>query len=345
MSSGTPASHPNCGILVYEVPGGEARVDVRLDRETVWLTKQQMAELFGRDRSVVTKHIRNVFSEGELDPKATCAKFAQVQSEGERTVSRETDHFNLEVIISVGYRVKSAQGTWFRKWATRILRDHLVQGHTLNRDRLAEHGLREARESLDLLARTIRNQTPVDDAGQDLLAIVASYSNTWRLLLEYDEDRLEKPSGSQPSVGVLDHNRAALAIEELKRELTVHGEASSLFGNPRGDALEAILGNVEQSMFGEPLYHSREEKAANLLYFVVKDHPFTDGNKRIGSLLFLLYLKQEGLEHDLNPQALTALTLLVAESAPAAKDLMIRLVINLLAAPAGRAISQNLSQT
>ena len=345
MSSGMPASHPNCDMLVYEVPSGEVRVDVRLDRETVWLTKQQMADLFGRDRSVVTRHIRNVFSEGELDPKATCAKYAQVQSEGERTVSRETDHFNLEVIISVGYRVKSAHGTRFRKWATRILRDHLVQGHTLNGARLAERGLREARESLDLLARTIRNQTPVDDAGQDLLAIVASYSDTWRLLLEYDEDRLEKPSGIQPSVGVLDHNRAAAAIEKLKRELTARGEASSLFGNPRGEALEAILGNVEQSMFGEPLYRSRDEKAANLLYFVVKDHPFTDGNKRIGSLLFLLYLKQEGLEHDLNPQALTALTLLVAESAPVAKDLMVRLVINLLAEPAGRAISQNLSQT
>ena len=342
MSSGTPASHPNCDILVYEVPGGEVRVDVRLDRETVWLTKQQMAELFGRDRSVVTRHIRNVFSEGEVDPKATCAKFAQVKSEGERTVSRETDHFNLEVIISVGYRVRSAQGTWFRKWATRILRDHLVRGHTLNERRLTERGLREVQE---LLARTIRNQAPADHAGQALLAIVASYSDTWRLLLEYDEDRLEKPSGTQPSVGVLDHNRAAAAIVELKRELTVRGEASSLFGNPRDDALEAILGNIEQSMFGEPLYRSREEKAANLLYFVVKDHPFTDGNKRIGSLLFLLYLKQEGLEHDLNPQALTALTLLVAESAPAAKDLMIRLVINLLAAPAGRAISRNLSQT
>ena len=335
MSSGTPASHPNCDILVYEAPGGEVRVDVRLDRETVWLTKQQMAELFDRDRSVVTRHIRNVFSEGELDPKATCAKFAQVQSEGERIVSRETDHFNLEVIISVGYRVKSVHGTWFRKWATRILRDHLVRGHTLNGLRLAERGLREARESIDLLARTIRNQASADDAGQDVLAIVASYGDTWRLLLEYDEDRLEKPSGTQPSIGVLDHGRAEAAVAEFKRELMARGEASSLFGNPRGDALKAILGNVEQSMFGDPLYRSREEKAANLLYFVVKDHPFTDGNKRIGSLLFLLYLRQEGLEHDLNPQALTALTLLVAESAPSTKDLMIRLVVNLLAGPAG----------
>ena len=291
MSSGTPGSHPNCDILLYEAPGGEVRVDVRLDRETVWLTQEQMAELFCRDRSVVNRHIRNVFREGELDPKATCAKFARVRSEGRRTVSRETDYFNLEVIISVGYRVKSAQGTWFRQWASRILRDHLVRGHTMNEQRLAERGLREARESLNLLARTFRNQAFVDDIGQALSAIVASYSDTWRLLLEYDEDRLEKPSGTQPSIGVLDHDRAEAAIAEFKRELMARGEASSLFGNPRGDALEAILGNVEQSMFGDPLYLSREEKAANLLYFIVKDHPFTDGNKRIGSLLFLLYLR------------------------------------------------------
>ena len=335
MSSGTPTAHPDCAIIVYEAPGGEARVDVRLDRETVWLTQQQMADLFGRDRSVVARHIRNAFREGELDPESTCAKYAQVQPEGGRTVSREIDHFNLDVIISVGYRVKSVRGTWFRQWATRALRDHLVRGYTLNERRLAERGLREARETLDLLARTLRNQALVDDTGQAVLELVTGYADTWRLLLEYDEDRLASPPGVKPAVGVLDHGRATGAIAGFKRELAARNEASSLFGQPRGDALESILGNVEQTMFGEPLYRSREEKAANLLYFIVKDHPFTDGNKRIGSLLFLLYLKQEGVEHGLNPQALTALTLLIAESAPAAKDLMIRLVVNLLAEPAG----------
>ena len=335
MSSGTPVSLPDCDVVVYEAPGGEVRVDVRLDRETVWLTQQQMAELFGRDRSVVTRHIRNVFREGELDPEATCAKFAQVQSEGGRTVSREIDHFNLDVVISVGYRVKSVRGTWFRQWATRTLRDHLVRGYTLNERRLAERGLREARETLDLLARTLRNQALVDETGQAVLELVTGYADTWRLLLEYDEDRLATPPGAKPSVGVLDHDRATGAIAAFKRELMARNEASSLFGNPRGDALASVLGNVEQTMFGEPLYRSREEKAAHLLYFIVKDHPFTDGNKRIGSLLFLLYLKQEGVEHGLDPRALTALTLLIAESAPAAKDLMIRLVVNLLAEPAG----------
>ena len=336
MSRRTPASHPDCDVVVYEAPDGEARVDVRLDRETVWLTHQQMAELFGRDRSVVTRHVRNVFREGELDPEATRARFARVQSEGGRTVSREMDHFDLDVILSVGYRVKPRRGAWFRQWATRTLRDHLVRGYTTNERRLAERGLREARETLDLLARTLRNQALVDDTGRAVLELVTGYADTWRLLPEYDEDWLAAPPpGARPSVGVPDHDRATGAITAFKRESMARGEASPLFGHPRGDALESILGNVEQTMFGEPLYRSREEKAANLLYFVVKDHPFTDGNKRIGSLPFLLYLKQEGVEHGLNPQALTALTLLIAESAPAAKGLMIRLVVNLLSGPAG----------
>ena len=333
MSTEMPVRPLGGEVAVYETPDGEVRVDVRLGEETVWLTQQQMANLFGRDRSVVTRHIRNVFREGELDPEATCAKFAQVQSEGGRTVSRDIDHFNLDVVISVGYRVKSLRGTWFRQWATRILRDHLVRGYTLHERRLAECGLREARETLHLLARTLRNQALVDDTGETVLDLVTGYADTWRLLLEYDEDRLTTPPGVKPSGGVLDHERATRAIAAFTRELMERNEASSLFGNPRGDALKALLGNVEQTMFGEPLYRSCEEKAANLLYFVVKDHPFTDGNKRIGSLLFLLYLKQEGLEHKLNPQALTALTLLIAESTPTDKDLVIRLVVNLLAEP------------
>ena len=222
----------------------------------------------------------------------------------------------------------------FRQWATRTLRDHLVRGFTLNEQRLAERGLQEARDTLNLLASTLRNQALVDTTGREVLDLIAGYADTWRLLRQYDENQLTAPPGVQPSRGVLHHDLAVEAIANFKRELTARGQASSLFGNPQGDALEAILGNIEQTMFGEPLYESREAKAAHLLYFVVKDHPFTDGNKRIGSLLFLLYLKQEGVEHRLNPQALTALTLLIAESAMASKDLMIRLIINLLAEPA-----------
>lgn len=170
----------------------------------------------------------------------------------------------------------------------------------------------------------------MDDTGRAVLELITGYADTWRLLLEYDENRLVLPPGARPSSGVLAHDRAGHAIADFKRELMARNEATPLFGNPRGEALEGLLASIEQTMFGEALYRSREEKAAHLLYFVIKDHPFSDGNKRIDSFLFMLYLQQEGMAHQLNPQALTALALLIAESAPASKDLMIRLIINLL---------------
>lgn len=172
-----------------------------------------------------------------------------------------------------------------------------------------------------------------DNTELTLSKLIAAYADTWRLLLEYDEDRLTTPPGAKPATGALNLNRALAAIDAFRGALAAKGEASPLFGNPRDDALAAILGNVDQTMFDEPLYRTREEKAAHLLYFVVKDHPFTDGNKRIGALLFLLYLAQEELAQPLDPRALTALTLLIAESVPSRKDLMIRLIVNLLTGP------------
>ncbi|MDE2911889.1 MAG: virulence RhuM family protein [Paracoccaceae bacterium] len=331
MSDEMPETATGGEVAVYEDAGGEVRVDVRLDRETVWLTQRQMAEVFDSTPENVLMHLRNIFASGELEADATTKEFLAVRTEGRRRVRRQLKHYNLDAIISVGYRVNTRRGVRFRQWATRALHGHLVEGFTVNERRLAERGLREARETLDLLARTLSNQALVDDTGRAVLDLIAGYADTWRLLLAYDEDQLPSPPGTGPSSGVLDHDRATAAIAEFRRDLMARDQASSLFGSPRGDALAAILGNIEQTMFGEPLYRSREEKAAHLLYFVVKDHPFTDGNKRIGSLLFLLYLKQEVIEHGLNPQALTALTLLVAESAPAGKDLMIRLIVNLLA--------------
>ena len=319
----------NSEIALYEAPGGDIRLEVRLDRDTVWLTQAQMADLFGRERSVVTKHVRNVFADGELIEESNVQNLHIPNSD------KPVTFYNLDVVISVGYRVKSPQGTRFRQWATRLLREHLVRGQTLNQKRLAERGLAEARQSLELLARTLRNQALVDDTGRAVLDLVVGYADTWRLLLEYDENRLAPPSGSSPARGVLDYQRAIAAITEFKRELMKRNEAGGLFGNERGEALQGILGSIEQTMFGEPLYRSREEKAAHLLYFVIKDHPFSDGNKRIGSFLFMLYLQQEQVTHHLNPQALTALALLIAESAPTNKDLMVRLTLNLLA-PDGR---------
>ena len=322
-------------VVVYETPDGEMRVDVRLDQETVWLTQRQMSELFQTSIDNVGLHLKKIFTDGELAESATTKDFLVVQTEGGRQVKRQIKHYNLDAIISVGYRVHSKRGVQFRQWATCTLRDHLVRGYTVHQQRLAERGLREARETLDILDRTLRSQALADNTGQAVLELITGYADAWRLLLEYDEDRLATPPGSKPSVGVLDHESATRVIGKFKEELMSRKEASPLFGNPRGEALEGILGSIEQTMFGESLYRSREEKAAHLLYFIVKDHPFTDGNKRIGSFLFLMYLNQEGVAHRLNAQALTALTLLIAESASTAKDLMIRLIINLLAEPAG----------
>ena len=285
MNDGMSETAPGGEVAVCESAGGEVRVDVRLDRETVWLTQRQMAQVFDTSPENVLMHLRNIFASGELGADATTKEFLVVRTEGRRRVRRTLKHYNLDAIISVGYRVNTKRGVRFRQWATRTVHDHLVRGYTLNERRLAERGLREARETLDLLARTLRNQALVGDTGQAVLELIAGYADTWRLLLEYDQGRLPTPPGVRPSAGVLDHDRAVGAIVEFRRDLMARKEASSLFGSPRGDALAAILGNIEQTMFGEPLYRSREEKAAHLLYFVVKDHPFSDGNKRIGSLL------------------------------------------------------------
>jgi len=313
-------------LLIYESGEGTG-VTVRMDGETVWLTQEQMAALFERERSVITKHLRNVFKDGELSEEAVCANFAHTAADGK---TYQTRFFNLDAIISVGYRVNSRRGVQFRQWATRVLREHLTQGYSLNAARLAERGFTEAQQAIELLARTLENQALVNEAGREVLALIAAYAKTWRLLLQYDEDGLALPATCQPARGVLDYETASAAISELKTALLHRGEATDLFGRERGEALQGILGSIEQTMFGESLYKSREEKAAHLLYFVIKDHPFSDGNKRIGSFMFLLYLRQEGMAMNINENALTALALLVAESQPANKDLMVRLIVNLL---------------
>ena len=321
-------------VFVYEAPDGAVRVDVRLDRDTVWLTQDQMSGLFGRERSVITKHIRNVFRDGELDPGATCAKFAQVQIEGGRTVNREVDHYNLDVIISVGYRVKSAHGTRFRQWATATLREHLVRGYTLNRQRFEQNAI-ELEMTLALVRRAAAGEALTTDQGRGLVDVIARYTQTFLLLQRYDEGLLVEPKGNPG--GVLPAaNEARTAIARLKSDLVARGEASDLFGCEREDGLAALLGNLDQSVFGEPAYPTMESKAAHLLYFVIKNHPFSDGNKRIGSFLFVDFLNRNGRlfrdgEVVINDVGLAALALLVAESLPRDKDVMVRLVMNMLA--------------
>lgn len=317
-------------LLIYEAP--DKNISVRLEGETVWLTQRQMADLFDSSTDNIGLHLKNIFMDEELEESATTEDFSVVQTEGSRQVSRRVKHYNLDAIISVGYRVNSKRGVRFRQWATRVLREHLTQGYSLNAARLTERGLAEAQQAIDLLARTLANQELISDAGREVIALIVGYAKTWRLLLQYDEDGLSLPATCRPARDVLDYATARAAIDELKAALLARGEAADLFGRERSDAMQGILGNIEQTMFGQPLYKTREEKAAHLLYFVIKDPPFSDGNKRIGSFLFLLYLNQEGMPMNLGANALTALALLVAESAPQNKDLMIRLVVNLLVA-------------
>lgn len=324
----------NNDILIYQAGDGTAVTEVRLDAETVWLTQAQMVSLFGRDQSVISRHLGNVFKEGELDRESNMQKMHIAHS------AKPIELYNLDVIISVGYRVKSVEGTRFRQWATRVLRDHLTQGYTLNRQRL-EANARELEAALQLVKKAARSPELLADTGRGLVDIVTRYAQTFLLLQRYDEGLLteppQQPGGSLPSA---DEARAALA--RLKADLMVRGEATELFARERSDGLAALLGNLDQTVFGEPAYPSIEAKAAHLLYFVIKNHPFADGNKRSGAFLFVDFLNRNGRLLDaagdpvINDIGLAALALLVAESDPAHMETMIRLIMNMLS-PGGAA--------
>lgn len=326
VPTGAPRE-PGGEIAVYQAADGAVRVEARLQRETVWLTKQQMAELFGRERSVISKHIRNAFAEGELAQAATCANLAQVRQEGARTVSREVDHYNLDVIISVGYRVKSVQGTRFRIWATQLLREHLVRGYTVNQQRL-----RELSQAVRLVADTARRRELADDEAQALLAIVGEYNRALALLDDYDHQRVAKPAAAGRVTHALDRDEALRIVERLRARFG----ASALFGREKDQGLASALGAVMQTFGGDDLYPALEEKAAQLLYLLVKNHAFVDGNKRIAAALFLWFLERNGalLKDDGTPRvsngALVALTLMIAESRPQEKDVLVRIVMHLL---------------
>ena len=319
-------------IVLYEGPGGS--IEVRLEGETVWLTQRQMAELFDTSTDNVGLHLKNIYKEQEIDEPATTEDYSVVRQEGGRRVQRRLKHYNLDAIISVGYRVNSRRGVQFRQWATRLLNAHLTRGYTLNRQRL-EANARELQAALELVRSAAGSEALTVDAGRGLVDVIARYTQTFLWLQRYDEGRLGEPKGSPggdlPSVG-----DARSAIAYLKADLMARGEATDLFGQERGDGLAAILGNLEQSVFGEPAYPTVESKAAHLLYFMVKNHPFSDGNKRSAALLFVEFLHRNGRlfrdgEPVVNEIGLAALALLVAESAPKDKDILIRLIMNMLA--------------
>jgi len=318
-------------VVIYE--GGEARVEVRVERESVWLSLQQLAELFGRDKSVISRHLKAIFASGELERDSVVAKNATTAADGK---TYQVEYYNLDAIISVGYRVNSTRATRFRQWATRVLREHLTRGFSLDRARF-ERNAAELEAALQLVKKAAAGEALTLDQGRGLVDVIARYTQTFLWLQRYDEGLLAEPQGSPGGVlPTLEEARAAIA--RLKADLMARGEASDLFGRERGDAFAALLGNLEQTVFGEPAYPTVETKAAHLLYFVIKNHPFADGNKRTGAFLFVDFLARNGRliragEPVINDVGLAALALLVAESDAKNKDVMIRLVMNMLAGP------------
>jgi prophage maintenance system killer protein len=321
-------------VVLYEAPDGQIRLDVRLEQDTVWLSQAQMAKLFSKNIRTISEHIRNVFKDKELEDSSVIRNF-RITARDDKTYI--TQFYNLDVVISVGYRVKSQRGTQFRIWATRTLRDHLLHGYTLNEKRLRERGFDEIEQAVGQLARTLTQNALVTDEGQAVLKVVQQYTRAWKLLLEYDEGRLpEAPVNPVKPAAGLSLANARTVIARLRESLAERGEATDLFGAERGDQLHGVLGAIEQTFGGQPLYPTVQVRAAHLLYFVIKDHPFADGNKRIGTLFFLEYLRRNRMltRADGRPRladnAMVALALLVAESEPSQKEMMIRLILNLL---------------
>lgn len=326
-----PSDYGGDAIVLYSDPDGTIKLDVRLVRETLWLSQKQMANLFDTERSVITKHLRNIFKSEELKKNAVCAIYAQTAADGK---TYQVEYFNLDAILSVGYRVNSKRGTLFRIWATGVLREHLTRGLTINRQRLEENA-REIEAALELVRRTMASPQLTTDMGRGLVEVIARYTHTFLWLQRYDEGLLAEPKG-EPGGVLLTLDEARAAIARLKVDLMTRKEAGPMFGQERGDGLSAILGILQQSVFGQPAYPSIESKAAHLLYFLIKDHPFSDGNKRIGAMLFVDFLNRNGRlffpsgEAIINDIGLAALALLTAESNPRDKDVLIRLTMNML---------------
>ena len=321
----------NSQIQIYQSEDGQVSLQVSLENETVWLNQPQMAMLFDTSTDNISLHLKNIYAEGELDENLTTEDFSVVRQEGKRQVKRTLKHYNLDAIISVGYRISSKRATQFRQWATNVLKQFLVQGYILNQRRLQEKGI-EFNQALSLLSQTLANQSLVSQEGKAVLAVVQDYAKTWSLLQAYDEQSLAEIGLKQPNMQPLIFDDVLNAIAQLKQELMEKGEATALFGQLRSDGLVSAIATIEQGFGDELFYPNVASRAAHLLYFVIKNHPLADGNKRTGSFLFLWYLHlnqhllAKPVERLINENTLVALALLVAESLPEQKELMIKLI-------------------
>jgi death-on-curing family protein len=318
-------------IEIYTNPDKQVQVEVTFENDTFWLSLKQIANLFERDKSVISRHLKNIFESKELSYTATVAKNATVQSEAGREVLREIEYYNLDAILSVGYRVNSKRGTQFRQWATQRLKDYLVEGYAVNQKRL-----NQLQKIVEVIEKSGNNESLQLNEAKGLLNILNTYTQSFILLSQFDSNNLQTSSLNENITYEIQYEEAKVAIAELKKKLIALKEATELFGNPKDESFKGILGNIVQTFAGNYLYPSIEEQAAHLLYFTIKNHPFSDGNKRIGAFLFIWFLeknkhrfKKSG-EVKINDNALVALALLVAQSNPVDKELMINLIINLI---------------
>lgn len=319
-------------VIIYKSKEGP-KLEVRLEENTVWLTQNQIALLFSTQRPAITKHLNNIFKSGELNKNSVSSILEHTANDGK---TYKTQFYNLDAIISVGYRVNSNRATQFRIWATKTLKEHLVKGYTLNEKRLLQYqnSFQDLQETITLLQEKSKHEL-LAGQEQEILSLLSSYSKTLTLLEQYDKEKLKLTKKAKEKY-VVQYDEARKLIDKIKKDLIAKNEASNLFGQENGDRFKAIIKNIYQTFDGKELYSSLEEKAAHILYLVIKDHPFVDGNKRIGSFLFIYYLSKnnylykENGEKKINDNALTTLALLVAISVPKEKDKLIKIVTNLL---------------
>lgn len=319
-------------IVIYRTKDGKAILDVNLREETVWLNQGQMSILFDRDRSVVTKHLRNIFKSGELKEKSNVQKMHIAGSD------KPVAYYNLDVIISLGYRVNSKRGTQFRIWATQVLKDHILKGYSINEKRLREQNARllELQKTVGLLQRVMEGRELARDEATGLLQVITDYSYALSLLDQYDHQQLRIRHTTEKTPFLLNYEGARRAIDQLREQSHKKGRSSGLFGREKDQSFKGSLGAIYQTFDGKEVYPSIEEKAAHLLYFVVKNHSFIDGNKRIGAFLFIWFLDANGILYAgdgskrIGDNTLVALTLMIAESRPEDKDIIIKIIVNLI---------------
>lgn len=333
-----PPEIKNSEVVIFKPKDGQTEFQVVLDGEhdTVWATEQQIMELFGKARRTIGEHIKNIYEEGELDKESTWREFRQVQKEGDREVSRKVSIYNLDIIISVGYRVKSQVGTEFRKWATQRLKEYLLKGYSINQKLLQteQRKVETLQQEVDQLNQELlQTQQTLTDG---LLSIIEHYSKSFELLDKYDKDELSSENLNKDLIYVINYDDVRDAIQQLKSSLITKGEASDLFGNEKDDSFQGILGSISQTVFGELAYPTIEEQAVQLLYSIIKGHPFSDGNKRIGSFMFVWFLEQNGHhlnengERKINDNTLVTLALAVAQSLPEQRETVQKLIMNLI---------------